>query len=73
MSDKIAVFSSWVGKSKPRRYAALLIFWIIFDQLFGYISHGIIGWPQQSWTHSIVYGAWMAVVFTVFYSLQSRQ
>jgi len=60
--NRIARF---VGKSKPRRFAALLVFWIIFDRLFGYISHGIIGWPPHSWTQSIFYGAWMALWFTV--------
>ncbi|MGO9432956.1 MAG: hypothetical protein ACLP00_01520, partial [Terracidiphilus sp.] len=36
--NRIAIFSNWVGKSKLRRFAALLVFWIIFDQLFGYVS-----------------------------------
>ena len=64
--NKIAVFLNWIAKCKLRRFGSLLVFWIIFDRRFGYISHGIIGWPRHSWTQSIFYGAWMAVWFTVF-------
>ena len=46
---------------------------LIFDQLFGYISHGIVGWHVNHGLNSIFYGAWMSLVFTVFYSLQSHQ
>jgi hypothetical protein len=65
VSKRFAVFSNWVGKSKLRGFAALLVFWIIFDQLFGYVFHGILGWSRQSWTHSLFYGAWMALWFTI--------
>jgi hypothetical protein len=63
--NRSAVFSNWIGKSKLRRFAALLVFWIIFDQLFGLASHGMIRWPRPSWTHSIFYGSWMAFWFTI--------
>jgi hypothetical protein len=65
-ANETARFLNWIGRSKLRRFAALLVFWIIFDRLFGYISHGIIGWPLRSWSYSILYSAWMALLFTVF-------
>jgi hypothetical protein len=64
--NRTAIFLNWIGKSKLRGFAVLLVFWIIFDRLFGYISHSIIGWPRHSWTSSIFYGVWMALWFTVF-------
>jgi hypothetical protein len=63
--NRTAIFLSWIGKSKLRRFAGLLVFWIIFDRLFGYISHSIIGWPRHSWTQSIFYSVWMALWGTV--------
>lgn len=36
------MFLNWAGKSKVRRFAFLLVFWIFFDRLFGYISHGVV-------------------------------
>jgi hypothetical protein len=64
--NRTAIFLNSIGKSKLHRFAALLVFWIIFDRLFGYISHSIIGWPRHSWTQSIFYSVWMALWLTVF-------
>jgi hypothetical protein len=64
--NKTARFLNWISRSKLRRFAALLVFWMVFDRLFGYISHGIIGWPLRSWAHSVFYSVWMALWFTVF-------
>ena len=63
--NRIAKLLNWIRESKLRRFGALLVFWITFDRLFGYISHGIIGWPPHSWTQSIFYSVWMALWFTV--------
>jgi hypothetical protein len=65
VGNRIAIFSNWVGKSKLRRFSALLVFWIVFDRLFGYVSHSIIGWPRHSWTHTVFFGVWMALWFTI--------
>jgi hypothetical protein len=65
VGKRLAAFSDWVGKSKLRRFSALLVFWIVFDQLFRYFAHSILGWPRESWAHSLFYGAWMALWFTV--------
>jgi hypothetical protein len=64
--NKTARFVNWIGRSKLRRFGALLAFFTVFDRLFGYISHAIIGWPPRSWTHSLSFSAWMAPWFTVF-------
>src|SRR5262249_54281678 len=51
VGKRLAVFSNWVRQSKLRRFSALLVFWIVFDQLFGYVSHGILGWSRESLSH----------------------
>jgi hypothetical protein len=55
-----------MGRSQLRRFAAVLVFCIVFDRLFGYIFHAIIGWPPRSWTHSVFFSAGMALWFTFF-------
>jgi len=65
MGKRLAGFSDWVGKNKLRQFGTLLVLWIIFDQVFGYVFHAILGWSRQSWAHSLFSGAWMALWFTV--------
>jgi hypothetical protein len=61
--NKTAIFLNWIGKTKLRRFAGWLVICIIFDGLFGYISHS--GWPRHSWTHFIFYSVPMALWLTV--------
>lgn len=66
VGNRLAAFSHWVGKNKVRYFAAVIVFFIIFDQLFGYLSHGVLGWSRQSWSHSVFFAVFMALVFTIY-------
>jgi hypothetical protein len=65
MRSRFAKFREWIRESKLRRFAALLVLFITFDQLAGYAFHGVFGWPRQAWGHSIGYGVFIALMFTV--------
>lgn len=66
VGKRLAAFSHWVGKNKLRYFSGVIVIVIIFDQLFGYLSDVVLGWSRPSWSHSVFFGVFMALVFTIY-------